>query len=103
MSVTRTSLKDCLLCKHFHLNGPSVGGLLFSCISVLPVFKLFPEMNVRGQVVTTTFFTSAIAVFAAHLGYIAGTSPEVILPMVVAKLSSGLLGILLALYFTSPE
>ena len=86
--------------KYLNLNGPSIGGLLFSCISVLPVFKVFPEMNPRGQVVTTAFSTSAIAVFAAHLGYVAGTSPQFILPMMTAKLSSGFLGIILALLFT---
>lgn len=82
------------------INGPSVASILFSCISVLPVFKIFPEMNVRGQIVTTAFFVNGIAIFAAHLGYAASANPTVLLPMIAAKMCSGVLAILLALYFT---
>jgi len=82
------------------INSPSVGGILFSCISVLPVFKIFPEMNERGQIVTTAFLVSSIAVFAAHLGYTVGVAPHFLLPMIVAKLCSGLLGMILALILT---
>lgn len=82
------------------LNAASIGGILFSCISVLPVFKLFGEMNERGKVVTTAFFVSGIAVFAAHLGYAADVAPNMLLPMITAKLSSGFMAILLALLMT---
>ncbi len=82
------------------LNGPSIAGMLFSCISVFPVFKIFPEMNERGQIVCTAFFVSSIAVFAAHLGYTAGVAPEYLTAMIVAKLCSGFLGVVLALFFT---
>lgn len=82
------------------LNAASIGGILFSCISVLPVFKLFEEMNPRGKVVSTAFFVSSIAVFAAHLGYAADVAPHLLPAMIVAKLSSGLLAILLALFMT---
>lgn len=82
------------------LNSTSIGGILFSCISVLPVFNVFPEMNPRGQVVSTAFFVSSIAVFAAHLGYVAGVAPQFLSAMIVAKLCSGFLGMILALFFT---
>lgn len=82
------------------LNGASIAGMLFSCISVFPVFKIFHEMNDRGQIVCTAFFVSSIAVFAAHLGYTAGVAPQYLTAMIVAKLCSGFLGIVLALVFT---
>ncbi|ADZ82213.1 ethanolamine utilization protein EutH [Cellulosilyticum lentocellum] len=85
------------------LNASSIGGILFSCISVLPVFKLFPEMNERGKVVTTAFFVSGIAVFAAHLGYTADVAPDMLLPMIIAKLSSGFIAIILAVLMTKAE
>ena len=85
------------------INAPSIGGMLFSCISVLPVFKIFPEMNPRGQVLTTAFLVSSIAVFAAHLGYVVGVAPQFLIPMIVAKLCSGFLGVILALIFTKSE
>ena len=84
----------------FSLNGPSIAGMLFSCISVLPVFKIYPEMNERGKVVSTAFFINAIAVFAAHLGFVADVASEFLLPMIASKLSSALIAVLLALFFT---
>lgn len=82
------------------LNSSAIGGILFSCISVLPVFKLFPTMNARGKVVSTAFFVSSIAVFAAHLGFTSDAAPHLLVPMISAKLTSGLIGLILALYFT---
>lgn len=82
------------------LNGASVGSILFSCISVLPVFRIFSEMNERGKIVSTAFLVSAIGVFAAHLGFIADVAPHYLIPMIISKLSSGLLAILLALFLT---
>lgn len=88
---------------HLNLNAAAIGGILFSCISVLPVFKLFKDMNPRGKVVTTAFFVSSIAVFAAHLGYTTDVAPEMLLALIVAKLGSGLFAILLALFMTRKE
>lgn len=82
------------------LNGSSVGSILFSCISVLPVFKIFSEMNERGKIVSTAFLVSAIGVFAAHLGFVADVAPHYLAPMIISKLTSGLLAILLALFLT---
>lgn len=82
------------------LNGASVGSILFSCISVLPVFRIFSEMNERGKIVSTAFLVSAIGVFAAHLGFIADVAPHYLVPMIISKLSSGLLAILLSLFLT---
>lgn len=87
----------------FHLNGASIGGLLFSCVSVLPVFKLFSEMNPRGKVVTTAFFVSSISVFSAHLGFTTSVAPEILSAMIAAKLSSAFLGLILALFMTRSD
>lgn len=82
------------------LNGPSIGGLLFSCISILPVFNIFSEMNERGKIVATAFLVSSIAVFAAHLGFVADVAPHYLGAMITAKLSSALLAAVLALLLT---
>lgn len=84
----------------FSLNGPSIGGMLFSCISVLPVFKIYSEMNERGKIVSTAFFVSSIAALAAHLGFVADVAPSFLAPMIVAKLSSAFMAVLLALFLT---
>lgn len=82
------------------LNSASIGGILFSCISVLPVLKIYSDMNERGKIVCTAFFVSSIATFAAHLGFVVDVAPQYLLPMMVAKLSSAFIGALLALVLT---
>lgn len=82
------------------LDATSMGALLFSLISVLPVFAIFKDMNERGKIVTTAFFINATAVFAAHLGYVTNIAPTLLGPMIIAKLSTGLMGLILALLFT---
>lgn len=79
------------------LDGASIAGILFSCISVLPVFRIIKDMCPKGKVAATAFLVSSIAVFAAHLGFAAGVQPQILLPMMAAKLASGSLAVILAL------
>ncbi len=82
------------------LDAMSIGGIVFSCISVLPVFKMIKDMSERGKVVATSFLVSSIAVFSAHLGYTVDASPEILLPMILGKLCSASIAVVLALYMT---
>lgn len=81
------------------LDSVSVAGMLFSCVSVLPVFRIIKDMCPRGKVAVTAFLVSSIAVFAAHLGFVVDAAPQVLVPLIVAKLVSGILGVWLALLF----
>ena len=82
------------------LDAVSIGGILFSCISVLPVFKMIKDMNERGKIVTTAFLVSSMATFSAHLGYTVDAQPDMLLPVVISKLCSATLALLLGLYMT---
>lgn len=82
------------------LNAASIGGMLFSCISILPVFNIFSEMNERGKIVSTACLISTISVFSAHLGFVVDVAPQYLAPMMIAKLTSGCLSISLSLFLT---
>lgn len=81
------------------LDSVSVAGMLFSCVSVLPVFRIIKDMCPKGKVVVTAFLVSSIAVFAAHLGFVVDAAPQILVPLITAKLVSGGLGVCLALVF----
>lgn len=85
------------------LDGVSVGGMMFSCISVLPVFRIMKDMCPKGKVVVTACMVNTIAVFAAHLGFTAQVQPDMLIPMMTAKLSAGVAAILLALIVMGRE
>lgn len=86
--------------KILNLDSVSIAGMLFSCISVLPVFRMIKDMGPRGKVVVTAFLVSAISVFSAHLGFTVGAAPQILLPMMSAKLISAVIAATLALFFT---
>lgn len=79
------------------LNAASISGMLFSFISLLPVFAMMKDMNSKGKTVCTAFFVGSTCVFGGHLSYVAAEAPDFMVPMIVGKLVAAVLGALLAL------
>lgn len=78
------------------LDSVSVGGMVFSCVSALPVFQLMGEMSPKGKVMVSAFLLSAISVFSAHLGYTVNTAPEALAAVIGGKLLAAFLAAFLA-------
>ncbi|MDO5351053.1 MAG: ethanolamine utilization protein EutH [Lachnospiraceae bacterium] len=89
--------------RRFGLDGASVAGLLFCCVSVLPVYRSLKEMCPKGKVMVTAASVSLISVFAAHLGFTAQADPQMLTPMIVSKLVSGGLAVVLAYVVTDGQ
>lgn len=79
------------------VNAVSMASILISCVNVISTFTLVKEMNPKGIVIASAWFTSAIAMFTAHLSYTISVDRGMVEPVIVAKLVSGFLGIALAL------
>ena len=73
--------------------------MMVSLGSIVPSFTNFKYMNVKGKIIMATFAGSVSNMLGAHLGFASGTNPDMILPMVVAKLAAGVLAIPLGLFF----
>lgn len=82
---------------HLGLDEVSIVGMIFSCISILPTLITMKDMTPSGKVAVTAFATSAISVFSAHLGFTGSECPELLVPMIAAKLISAFLAVMLAL------
>jgi ethanolamine transporter len=54
-------------------------------------------MNNRGKLLNVAFAVSGSFVFGDVLAFAGGVNPEMIFPVIVAKLSGGILAILLAI------
>lgn len=91
------------IAKHTGLNGSSITGLLLGMVSVVPTLALFPQMDDRGKVVCGAFLVSAASAFAAHLGYAVSVESETVMPMLCAKLTGGILAVILALAVTKKK
>lgn len=82
------------------INAVAAAGLLASLANVLAMLGLVKDMDERGKVVNIAFATSAAFVFGDHLGFTAAFDAQMLLPVIVGKLTGGLLAILAALLLT---
>ncbi|MDR1137121.1 MAG: ethanolamine utilization protein EutH [Synergistaceae bacterium] len=78
------------------IDSESSAGLLTQLANSIPVWSVMDGMNNRGKFLNIVFSVSGSFVFGDVLAFTGGASPEMIFPVIVAKLSGGILAILLA-------
>lgn len=77
------------------INTPSSTGLLAQLASSIPVFSVINDMNAKGKLINIAFAVSGSFVLADALAFTASAAPDMVFPMLVAKLSGGILAIVL--------
>ncbi|MGX7091882.1 ethanolamine utilization protein EutH [Hutsoniella sourekii] len=82
------------------ISSQASAGFLVNLVNCVPVFDQSKEMDSRGKVMNFAFIVPATSVFGAHLAYTNSVAEEVLPAMILAKLSAGLLAVLLAYLFT---
>lgn len=78
----------------------AAAGLIASLANSIATFSMVHDMDSRGKIVNIAFAVSAAFVFGDHLGFTAGFAPEMLLPVILAKLAGGISALLLALFLT---
>ena len=79
------------------INKESSTGLLTQLASSIPVWSIINDMDSRGKLLNVVFAVSGSFVFGDVLAFTGGVNPEMVFPVIAAKLTGGLLAILLAL------
>lgn len=85
------------------MNETAAAGLLASLANSIPMLGMVKDMDQRGKVLNVAFAVSAAFVFGDHLGFTAGYDSEMLLPVIVAKLTGGISALFLALLMTRPK
>lgn len=80
------------------MNATSAAGIVFTLANSIPVYKMMKDMDDRGKVINTAWLVPATAALGDHLGFTAGVRPDMITPVVIGKLSAGILAILFAMW-----
>lgn len=65
----------------------SLTGMLVSLATPLPTLAMYPDMDGQGKVAAGAFLVSGTSLLAAHMGFVASTEPEMLVPLTAAKLS----------------
>lgn len=74
----------------------SSAGLVAAMANNIAMFNLMGEMNEKGKLLNVAFAVGASFVFGDHLGFAAGVNAEMIVPVIVGKLTAGITALLLA-------
>ena len=82
----------------------SVGaaGILAAAANILAMFHLIADMKERDKVLCIAFAVCGAFMFGDHLAFTANFQPNMILPILVGKLSGGILGFFLAMWIAVP-
>ena len=79
------------------LDATSAAGLVFTLANSVPVYTMMKDMKMKGIIVNTAWLVPATAALGDHLGFTAGVRPDMITPVVLGKITAGVLAIILAL------
>ncbi|WNY23443.1 hypothetical protein MmiHf6_07500 [Methanimicrococcus hongohii] len=80
------------------INQEASAGLLTQLANNLPIWSQMSGMDRRGKLLNVVFTVSAAFVFGDVLAFAGGVNTEMVFPVIVAKLTGGILAILLTLF-----
>ena len=83
------------------MNDVAAAGMVASLANSIPMFQMMKDMDNRGKIINVAFAVSAAFVFGDHLGFTAGFNSTMILPMIVAKLISGITAAIIAMFIAN--
>lgn len=78
------------------INEFSTLGLMTSLANSIPTMGIYGSMDQKGKILNAAFMVSGAFVFGGQLGYVSSMSKDIITPFVLAKLSGGILSVVLA-------
>ena len=79
------------------MNEVAAAGMVATLANSIPMFGMLKDMDEQGKVLNVAFAVSAAFVFGDHLGFTAGFAPEMLVPVIVAKLISGISAVAVAM------
>lgn len=80
------------------LSPQSLTGMLVSLATPLPALAAYQDMDERGKVAAGAFLVSGASLLAAHMGFVIGTEPDMLAPLIAGKLSGAVAAAALALW-----
>lgn len=86
--------------KLLHINDVSVAAFPISCVNVMSVFMMVKNMDSRGIILSAAWYTNAICLITAHYAYTQSINPDMVFPVTIAKVTGGVLAVILACVIT---
>ena len=86
--------------KRIGINEVSAIGPLLTLVNSIPMLETIKDMDERGKVLNAAFCVTGAFVFGDFFGYVGAVNASMLLPMIIAKLSSGIVAMAVALWMS---
>ncbi|PUU87131.1 ethanolamine utilization protein EutH [Halanaerobium sp.] len=80
------------------MNATGAAGLVITLANSIPVYKMMKDMDPKSKVINTAWLVPATAALGDHLGFTAGVRPDMITPVILAKMVAGALAIVVGVW-----
>lgn len=87
----------------FHLSTAATTGILAASANVLALFAMVGQMKPEDKVKTIAYAVCCAFLLGDHLAFSANFQPSMILPVMLGKLSGGILAVIIATKFVIPH
>lgn len=78
----------------------SLTAMLVGLVSALPTLSMYQDMDDRGKVAAGAFLVSGTSLLAAHMAFTVSTEPNMLGPLIGAKLAGAFAAVVAALWVT---
>jgi len=85
------------------LDSTGAAGILAAAANILAMFRLVKDMRPRDKVLCIAFAVCAAFTFGDHLAFTTNFQPNLLLPVIVGKLTGGICGFLIAPGYACPR
>ena len=85
------------------MNADGATALLVGAVSVTPALGMYRNMDSRSRVINGAALVSGASAFAAHIGFTLAVEPQMVSPLLAAKMTGMAAGIAAALLVTGRE
>ena len=86
----------------FGMDNTGAAGILAASANILAMFHLIQDMKSSDKVLCIAFSVCGAFLFGDHLAFTANFQPNLIVPVMIGKLTGGLFGFALALWIAVP-
>lgn len=83
------------LAHKLNLSSAGVSGFLLSAANNMATFSILSDMKEKEKILNVAFSVCCAFIIGDHLAFVSSNATEYIIPMIIAKLTSGIIAILL--------
>lgn len=87
----------------FGVTSAGSAGLLAAAANIIALFRMIPNMRAKEKVICIAFGVCTAFLLGDHLAFTANFQPTLIVPVMIGKITGGIVGVILAFWLSVPK